>query len=172
MDVATSHSTQFVDAFRPNLYGYAALGISLLSNVFATVLIGIKAWYVTRLLGISTCSDDRVIFSCEREHRKIIQQSFGHSATTTVSSTLILFTESGLLYCVLWVRQVPISSCRHSLTCGTPAHELVTGPVYCWAAFWYRTQRSQLERRCSYDVGNRATTYCTFCIQCTSSSFT
>ena len=46
VDVVNAHATAEEDTFNPNIYGVTALGISLLSNILATTLIGIKAWYV------------------------------------------------------------------------------------------------------------------------------
>jgi len=81
IDVSTSPPTPTENTFEPDLFGFAALMISLLSNIWATSLIGYKAWV----------------------HRKEIRERLGdESRTTAAQSILVLLTESGFLYCVIW----------------------------------------------------------------------
>ncbi|KAJ7629034.1 hypothetical protein FB45DRAFT_47473 [Roridomyces roridus] len=46
VDVSTARPTPTQTTFQPNAFGLAALLVSLLSNLWATTLIGCKAWYV------------------------------------------------------------------------------------------------------------------------------
>jgi hypothetical protein len=48
VDVSTSYVAPDQLAFHPSVFGYAALFVSLFSNMRATSLIGYKAWYAMR----------------------------------------------------------------------------------------------------------------------------
>ncbi|RDX50554.1 hypothetical protein OH76DRAFT_457410 [Lentinus brumalis] len=70
--------------FNGDVWGIAAGLSSLLTNMFATILIACRAW----------------------EHRRTIMfylRARGSSRRTQVERTLALLVESGLLYCALWV---------------------------------------------------------------------
>ncbi|THH14167.1 hypothetical protein EW146_g6131, partial [Bondarzewia mesenterica] len=59
----------------------ATYGLELTTNLAATSLIAYKAW----------------------KHRKLIKSALGPRKTTKVEKVLALLTESGILYCFLWV---------------------------------------------------------------------
>ncbi|KAI0687117.1 hypothetical protein C8T65DRAFT_590628, partial [Cerioporus squamosus] len=73
--------------FSGDAWGIAAALSSLLTNIVATTLIAYRAWY----------------------HRRTIMSYFrGSPRHTQVERTLALLIESGLLYCALWVSDLPI----------------------------------------------------------------
>ncbi|KAJ7124382.1 hypothetical protein C8R44DRAFT_783409 [Mycena epipterygia] len=75
IDVSVSRPAS---SFIPNAYGLSALFVSLFSNLWATSLVGYKAWV----------------------HRKNIQVYIGNESTkSAASSILVILTESGFLYC-------------------------------------------------------------------------
>ncbi|KAJ7200019.1 hypothetical protein GGX14DRAFT_303471, partial [Mycena pura] len=81
IDVSTAHASPTQNSFQPNAFGLAALLVSLLSNLWATSLIGYKAW----------------------THRRNIQTYFGTEGRTSAAySILVILTESGFLYCGIW----------------------------------------------------------------------
>ncbi|KAF9059626.1 hypothetical protein BDP27DRAFT_1431081 [Rhodocollybia butyracea] len=81
IDVSRTHATPNKLAFEPDSFGITALIISLISNLWATSLVGRKAWF----------------------HRKDIRSRLGRlGQTTAVGSILILLTESGVLYSCIW----------------------------------------------------------------------
>ncbi|KAI0808344.1 hypothetical protein C8Q74DRAFT_1187806, partial [Fomes fomentarius] len=64
-------------------WGTAAAILSLVTNLVATSLIGLKAW----------------------QHRRLVRAHLTQGTMRTqVERTLLLLVESGLLYCTLWVR--------------------------------------------------------------------
>ncbi|EKM61611.1 uncharacterized protein PHACADRAFT_204776 [Phanerochaete carnosa HHB-10118-sp] len=68
--------------FTNDVYGLAAFVLSLLTNIWATSLISYKAW----------------------RHRNSVRRAFkGGSAGTRSAKILMLFVDSGLLYCGLWI---------------------------------------------------------------------
>ncbi|KAI0308900.1 hypothetical protein OF83DRAFT_1288750, partial [Amylostereum chailletii] len=73
--------------FQPLLTQYhgsdlAALGLSLLANLWVTVLIGYKAW----------------------RHRRLIKTYLRQGGTRTqLENIMVLFIESGVVYCLIWV---------------------------------------------------------------------
>ncbi|KAI0308546.1 hypothetical protein OF83DRAFT_1023840, partial [Amylostereum chailletii] len=69
--------------FQDNAAGLAAFTLSLVANLWATSLIGCRAWYHRRLIK-------------EYLHR-------GSGTRTLVEKTLALIAESGVLYCLIWV---------------------------------------------------------------------
>ncbi|EKM61697.1 uncharacterized protein PHACADRAFT_180788 [Phanerochaete carnosa HHB-10118-sp] len=67
--------------FVNDVYGFAAFVLSLLTNIWATSLIAYKAWH----------------------RRHLLRCAFGSGSVGTRSSKiLMLFVDSGLLYCGLW----------------------------------------------------------------------
>ncbi|KAF9059629.1 hypothetical protein BDP27DRAFT_1431083 [Rhodocollybia butyracea] len=81
VDVSRAHASSVNLAFEPDLFGITALIISLISNLWATSLVGRKTWV----------------------HRKDIRSHLGRlGQTTAVGSILILLTESGALYSCIW----------------------------------------------------------------------
>ncbi|KAF8129397.1 hypothetical protein K438DRAFT_1999929 [Mycena galopus ATCC 62051] len=79
IDVSMAHPTP--TSFQPNAFGLAALLVSLVSNLWATSIIGYKAWI----------------------HRKNIQSYFEtESRTSAAYNILAILTESGFLYCGIW----------------------------------------------------------------------
>ncbi|KAF9059622.1 hypothetical protein BDP27DRAFT_455560 [Rhodocollybia butyracea] len=84
VDVSRAHATPNDNSFEPDTFGITALIISLISNLWATSLVGRKTWL----------------------HRKDIRNRLGSgSRTTAAGSILILLTESGILYSCIWVRK-------------------------------------------------------------------
>ncbi|KAJ6450759.1 hypothetical protein C8R45DRAFT_848827 [Mycena sanguinolenta] len=81
IDVSTAHPTSNMATFQPNAFGLAALLVSLSSNLWATSLMGYKAW----------------------THRKKIRSYLEtESRTSAAYSILAIATESGFLYCGIW----------------------------------------------------------------------
>ncbi|KAI0345314.1 hypothetical protein BDW22DRAFT_1019428 [Trametopsis cervina] len=82
VDVATTQvPTSESHSFQPNAFGFVALLLSLLSNIWATALIGYKAW----------------------KHRRVINMHVGEEGKESrVLRVLTLLVESGLLYSLIW----------------------------------------------------------------------
>lgn len=82
IDVSTTHPAATDTIFEPNLFGFVALLVSLISNVWATSLIGYKAWI----------------------RRKEIRNLWGPGGKMPpAQGILVLLAESGSLYSIVWV---------------------------------------------------------------------
>ncbi|KAI0310516.1 hypothetical protein OF83DRAFT_1228509, partial [Amylostereum chailletii] len=97
-DISDACTTFDGSVFEGSPIGLAALTMSLVTNLWATTLIGYKAWMHRRLI------------------RKHIQSGDGK---TQVEKVMTLLVESGVLYCCVWVRPLPFVS--QSNLIGTPA---------------------------------------------------
>ncbi|KAF9063569.1 hypothetical protein BDP27DRAFT_1334933 [Rhodocollybia butyracea] len=107
VDVSRAHATPANLAFEPDLFGVTALIISLMSNLWATSLVGRKAWL----------------------HRKDIRNRLGSgSRTTAAGSILILLTESGVLYSCIWALFI-ISTVYTMLRGSSRATHAIAGAV-------------------------------------------
>ena len=87
-------------------WGLAAVAFSLATNTFSTSLIGYKAWYVAlpRVLPPNPHLIGGPFGHC-REHRSFLRAHLGtRRSTTTVVRMLALLVESGVAYCLIWVR--------------------------------------------------------------------
>ena len=72
IDVGSAHATATENTFNPNIYGATALGISLLSNIVATTLVGIKAWYVfSSILPMPSALNGGLTHQCEQDSSSI-----------------------------------------------------------------------------------------------------
>lgn len=105
VEVTTSHATPDHRAFQANIYGVLALFASLISNIWATSLVGYKAWCVTMVAeSLNTFNTPYIFVRC---HRRDIQAYLGNAGTTSaVHSVLVLLVESGFLYCIIWVSEI------------------------------------------------------------------
>ncbi|KAF9064961.1 hypothetical protein BDP27DRAFT_1366778 [Rhodocollybia butyracea] len=82
IDVSTTRPAATDTIFEPNLFGFVALLVSLISNVWATSLIGYKAWI----------------------RRKEIRNLWGPGRKMPpAQGVLVLLAESGSLYSIVWV---------------------------------------------------------------------
>ncbi|KAF9064965.1 hypothetical protein BDP27DRAFT_1425261 [Rhodocollybia butyracea] len=82
IDVSTTRPAATDTIFEPNLFGFVALLVSLISNVWATSLIGYKAWI----------------------SRKEICNLWGPGGKMPpAQGILVLLAESGSLYSIVWV---------------------------------------------------------------------
>ncbi|KAI0808411.1 hypothetical protein C8Q74DRAFT_1189462, partial [Fomes fomentarius] len=75
----------FVALFFGDAYGVAASALTLLTNITATSLIGYQAWVNRRSI---------------RDHLGL------HSLSSQLERVLSLLVESGVVYCVIWVREI------------------------------------------------------------------
>ncbi|KAF9059628.1 hypothetical protein BDP27DRAFT_1431082 [Rhodocollybia butyracea] len=107
VDISRAHATPANLAFEPDLFGITALIISLISNLWATSLVGRKTWL----------------------HRKDIHSRLGSgSRTTAAGSILILLTESGVLYSCIWALFI-ISTVYTMLRGSSRATHAIAGAV-------------------------------------------
>ncbi|EIM84263.1 uncharacterized protein STEHIDRAFT_170004 [Stereum hirsutum FP-91666 SS1] len=108
IDAATSHPTTAHNTFQPNIFGLLALLLSLLSNIWATSLIGYKAW----------------------RHRKDIKSHLGSGGTaaSAVRSIMALLVESGFLYCITWALFIISTALLNKGKTATVAH-IIAGTV-------------------------------------------
>ncbi|KAI0744842.1 hypothetical protein C8Q76DRAFT_607455, partial [Earliella scabrosa] len=77
--------------FKGDIYGVVALVLSLVNNVIATSLVGLVAWNHRALI---------------REHLKF------RSRPSQVERVLSLLVESGVGYCIVWVRDAQCVAIR------------------------------------------------------------
>ena len=93
----------FPEALAYDSIGLACAVLSLATNVIATALIGYKAWYAI-ILG-----HDREYLNniCIRTNRRTIKkyQMGGQTVQARAVSVLMFIVESGVGYCLLWVRR-------------------------------------------------------------------
>ena len=82
--------------------GLACAVLSLATNVIATALIGHKAWYVI----IPGYCREYLNILCIRTNRRIVKkyQIGGETTQARAVSVLMFIVESGVGYCLLWVR--------------------------------------------------------------------
>ena len=83
--------------------GMACAVLSLATNVISTALIGYKTWYV---IIFGRCREYSRNFRI-RIHRRTMQkyQVGGKTAQARAVSVLMFIVESGVGYCLLWVRR-------------------------------------------------------------------
>ena len=83
--------------------GLACAVLSLATNVIATALIGYKAWYAI-FLGYYR---EYLYNLCIRTNRRMMQKYSmgGQTAQARAVSVLMFIVESGVGYCLLWVRR-------------------------------------------------------------------
>lgn len=80
-------------------YGIAATALSLSTNVFATVAVAVKAWYVPLAIAIE------VRLKFHRRSRMVLKRYMVTGAMSSqMEKVLSLLVESGTLYCTLWVK--------------------------------------------------------------------
>lgn len=87
---------EFVD----DVFGFAALLFSWITNLWATGLIAYKAWCV-----FYTCGEHAGYKTVDhRQHRHLVRRNLnGKSIGSQTNIYLMLFVDSGAIYCVLWV---------------------------------------------------------------------
>ncbi|KAI0314235.1 hypothetical protein OF83DRAFT_1085785 [Amylostereum chailletii] len=92
--------------FRYDAAGLSAFVLSLVLNLWATSLIGCRAW----------------------QHRRRIQRDLRRSGPRTlVEKTMILFIESGVLYCALWIFVVADEAVEFDFVFRSPAPYMSPG---------------------------------------------
>lgn len=92
---------EFVD----DVFGFAALLFSWITNLWATALISYKAWYVQLM------QRSAGFISAPRQHRRLVKRNLnGKSVGSRTGKYLMLFVDSGIIYCVLWVSSMILES--------------------------------------------------------------
>lgn len=74
--------------------------LSLGTNVLATILVGVKAWYVLRSF-LHGCME---VHFRARQHRSMMCGRSGDKRKARVAKAFLLLLESGTIYSVLLVR--------------------------------------------------------------------
>ena len=80
--------------------GVACTVLYLATNAIATALIGYKTWYAI----IFDCHSEYFNNICIRIHRRAMKK-YQVTAQARAASVLMLIVESGVGYCLLWVRR-------------------------------------------------------------------
>ncbi|KAI0319991.1 hypothetical protein OF83DRAFT_1107373 [Amylostereum chailletii] len=81
LNVAFYRASREDSIFEVDVFGFFGLLMSLVANLWATCLIGIRAW----------------------QHRRSTREHLSDgNRTTAVQSIMALLVESGILYCVIW----------------------------------------------------------------------
>ena len=80
--------------------GIAACALSLGTNLFTTLLVAYKAWYVPYIVAGNAVSDNGIL----RESRRRLQGYFvAKVGGSQVEKLLALLIESGAIYSAIWV---------------------------------------------------------------------
>lgn len=92
-----------------NIFRTAELALSLLSNILSTGLIGYKAWCASGLL--SRVFDSQLTYLHRGKRICVLRLLRHESSIKAALATLAFLIESGVAYCVLWVRILDTRTC-------------------------------------------------------------
>ena len=87
--------------------GIACAAVTLFTNAVATALIGYKVWCAFLFMW---CSNDAIMMRV-RIHRRAMRshRARGKATQSRALDTLMFVVESGIGYCLLWVRRSHIA---------------------------------------------------------------